>query len=123
VPRHLGEFVAARLVGGLAIGVASVLAPLYIAEISPRAIRGRLVSLNQMAIVTGILLAYFVSWLLLVRRAVVLAVDVASAAVPSAAFLAALLLVPESPRFLVVTGLATTPVSPVPRGRRHALTP
>ena len=36
VPRHLGEFVAARLVGGLAIGVASVLAPLYIAEISPR---------------------------------------------------------------------------------------
>jgi len=47
----------ARLAGGLAIGVASVLAPLYIAEISPRAIRGRLVAFNQMAIVTGILLA------------------------------------------------------------------
>src|SRR5512134_949311 len=64
VPRSLAEFVAARVVGGLAIGVASVLAPLYIAEISPRAIRGRLVSLNQMAIVSGILLAYFVNWAL-----------------------------------------------------------
>ena len=62
--------------GGLAIGVASVLAPLYIAEISPRAIRGRLVSLNQMAIVTGILLAYFVNWLLSFGGPLELAVDV-----------------------------------------------
>ena len=49
--------------------------PLYIAEISPRAIRGRLVSLNQMAIVSGILLAYFVNWALS-RRPVELALDV-----------------------------------------------
>jgi sugar porter (SP) family MFS transporter len=104
VPRNLGEFVAARLVGGLAIGVASVLAPLYIAEISPRAIRGRLVSLNQMAIVTGILLAYFVNWLFSFAGPSSWRWMFASAAVPSIAFLVALLFVPESPRFLVETG-------------------
>jgi len=104
VPRHLGEFVAARLAGGLAIGVASVVAPLYIAEISPRAIRGRLVSLNQMAIVTGILLAYFVNWLLSFAGPSSWRWMFASAVVPSAAFLLALLVVPESPRFLVETG-------------------
>ena len=76
VPRVLEEFVAARFVGGLAIGVASVLAPLYIAEISPREIRGRLVSLNQMAIVTGILLAYFTSWSLSFLGSLELALDV-----------------------------------------------
>jgi sugar porter (SP) family MFS transporter len=104
VPRHLGEFVAARLVGGLAIGVASVVAPLYIAEISPRTIRGRLVSLNQMAIVTGILLAYFVNWLLSFAGPSSWRWMFASAAVPSAAFLVALLFVPESPRILVEAG-------------------
>lgn len=104
VPRSLGEFVAARLAGGLAIGVASVLAPLYIAEISPRAIRGRLVSLNQMAIVTGILLAYFVNWLLSFAGPSSWRWMFASAAIPSAVFFLALLFVPESPRFLVETG-------------------
>jgi sugar porter (SP) family MFS transporter len=104
VPRHLGEFVAARLAGGLAIGVASVLAPLYIAEIAPRAIRGRLVALNQMAIVTGILLAYFVSWLLSFAGPSSWRWMFASGAVPSAVFFFALLVVPESPRFLVETG-------------------
>jgi MFS transporter, SP family, arabinose:H+ symporter len=104
VPRSLHEFVAARVVGGLAIGVASVLAPLYIAEISPRAIRGRLVSLNQMAIVTGILLAYFVNWLLSFAGPSSWRWMFASAAIPSVAFLVALLFVPESPRFLVEAG-------------------
>jgi sugar porter (SP) family MFS transporter len=104
VPRDLLEFVAARLAGGLAIGVASVLAPLYIAEISPRAIRGRLVSLNQMAIVTGILLAYFVNWLLSFAGPSSWRWMFASAAVPSVAFFVALLFVPESPRFLVEKG-------------------
>lgn len=104
LPRNLGEFVAARLVGGLAIGVASVLAPLYIAEISPRAIRGRLVSLNQMAIVTGILLAYFVNWLLSFAGPSSWRWMFASAAIPSVAFFVALLFVPESPRFLVEKG-------------------
>jgi sugar porter (SP) family MFS transporter len=104
VPRSLAEFVAARVVGGLAIGVASVLAPLYIAEISPRAIRGRLVSLNQMAIVSGILLAYFVNWALAHGGTSSWRWMFASAAVPSVAFFVALLFVPESPRFLVEKG-------------------
>jgi sugar porter (SP) family MFS transporter len=104
VPRSLAEFVAARVAGGLAIGVASVLAPLYIAEISPRAIRGRLVSLNQMAIVSGILLAYFVNWALSFQGPSSWRLMFAAAAVPSLAFLVALLFVPESPRFLVEKG-------------------
>src|SRR6202048_2878798 len=55
-------FSIARLVGGLAIGLASVLTPVYIAEISPPKNRGTLVSMNQLAIVIGILAAYLVSW-------------------------------------------------------------
>lgn len=104
VPRTLGEFVAARFVGGLAIGVASVLAPLYIAEMAPKAIRGRLVALNQLAIVTGILLAYFVNWALSHGGTTSWRWMFASAAVPSVAFFVALLFVPESPRFLVEKG-------------------
>ncbi len=56
LPRNLIEFVIARFAGGVAIGMASTLSPLYIAEISPARSRGLLVSLNQLAIVTGILL-------------------------------------------------------------------
>lgn len=104
VPRGLDELVVARFIGGLAIGVASVLAPLYIAEISPRQIRGRLVSLNQMAIVTGILLAYFTSWSLSFLGASSWRWMFGSAVVPSLGFFIALLFVPESPRFLVEKG-------------------
>ena len=104
VPRTLEEFVAARFVGGLAIGVASVLAPLYIAEISPREIRGRLVSLNQMAIVTGILIAYFTNWSLSFLGPSSWRWMFGSAIVPSLGFFIALLFVPESPRFLVEKG-------------------
>jgi sugar porter (SP) family MFS transporter len=107
LPRGLGEFAAARFIGGLAIGVASVLAPLYIAEISPRQIRGRLVSLNQMAIVTGILLAYFTSWSLSFLGTSSWRWMFGSAVVPSLGFFIALLFVPESPRFLVETGRET----------------
>jgi len=64
LPRNLNEFAVARLVGGVAIGIASTLSPLYIAEISPAQKRGLLVSLNQLAIVTGILLSYSVNYLL-----------------------------------------------------------
>jgi len=54
-------FVAWRIVGGVAIGLASNLSPMYIAEIAPAAIRGKLVSLNQLNIVIGIVLAQFVN--------------------------------------------------------------
>ena len=69
LPRDLTQFVIARLVGGLAIGLASTLSPLYIAEISPPRIRGLLVSVNQLAIVIGILLSYCVNYALTGARA------------------------------------------------------
>src|SRR6185437_2797002 len=56
------SFIIWRILGGTAIGLSSNISPLYIAEISPAAIRGRLVSLNQFAIVIGILLAQVVNW-------------------------------------------------------------
>lgn len=104
VPRTLTEFVTARVIGGLAIGAASVLAPLYIAEVSPARDRGRLVSLNQMAIVTGILLAYLVNWLLSFTGPSSWRWMFAVAAIPSVAFLVGLFFVPESPRWLVEMG-------------------
>jgi sugar porter (SP) family MFS transporter len=98
---NLTEFVLARLLGGLAIGLASTLSPLYIAEISPARIRGLLVSVNQLAIVTGILLSYSVNYGLTGVGPSNWRWMFASAAVPSAFFLLALLSVPESPRWLV----------------------
>jgi SP family arabinose:H+ symporter-like MFS transporter len=100
LPRNLSEFIAARLLGGLAIGAASLLAPLYIAEVAPPRIRGRLVGLNQMTIVTGILIAYLVNWSLSFLGADAWRWMFAVAAVPSVAFLIALFFVPESPRWL-----------------------
>lgn len=104
LPRNLAEFAAARFAGGLAIGMASLLAPLYIAEVSPARIRGRLVSLNQMAIVSGILLAYLVNWLLSYGGPESWRWMFASAAIPSLAFFVALFFVPESPRWLTEAG-------------------
>ncbi len=101
LPRTLLEFTVARFIAGTAIGVASVLAPLYIAEVSPAAIRGRLVTLNQMAIVTGILLSYFVSWLLSGLGPASWRWMFASAGIPSGILFVSLLFIPESPRWLV----------------------
>ncbi|TPG66363.1 sugar porter family MFS transporter [Hymenobacter nivis] len=106
VPRTLAEFVAARLAGGLAIGVASLLVPLYLAEIAPARIRGRLVTLNQLAIVSGILLAYLTSYYLAGGGPGAWRWMFAAAAVPSLLFLLALVLVPESPRWLLGRGRA-----------------
>ena len=107
-------FMASRLVGGLAIGGASVLAPMYIAEVAPPQLRGRLASLQQLAIVLGLFCA-FLSNDILARLAGGAAATFwlgAPAwrwmfwmeAVPSLAFLAGVLLIPESPRFLVAHG-------------------
>src|SRR6266699_3984750 len=104
-------FIASRLAGGLAIGAASVLAPMYIAEVAPAHIRGRLASLQQMAIVLG-LFGAFLSNDVLVRLAggarATLWLGAPAwrwmfwmEAVPSIAFLAGVLMIPESPRFLV----------------------
>jgi len=97
-------FSVARLLGGLAIGLASVLTPVYIAEISPPKNRGTLVSLNQFAIVIGILAAYLVNWRLSRLGESSWRWMLAVAAVPSIVFLAGLLAIPESPRWLISKG-------------------
>jgi len=104
LPRDLIEFAAARLVGGVAIGIASTLSPLYIAEISPAQKRGLLVSLNQLAIVSGILLSYSVNYRLTGAGPANWRWMFASAALPSIAFLLTLLFIPESPRWLMQKG-------------------
>jgi SP family arabinose:H+ symporter-like MFS transporter len=97
-------FSMARLMGGLAIGLASVLTPVYIAEISPSKNRGTLVSLNQLAIVIGILAAYLVNWQLSRTGENSWRWMLAVAALPSSAFFLGLLCIPESPRWLISRG-------------------
>jgi MFS transporter, SP family, arabinose:H+ symporter len=106
--RTATDLVLARLIGGLGIGIASLVSPLYIAEISPPHIRGRLVALQQLAIVLGILGAFFSNSLILHAS---LTEDAkwrwmfAIGAFPAAVFLVLILPVPESPRWLAKQGL------------------
>jgi sugar porter (SP) family MFS transporter len=97
--RSVVEFNVYRVVGGFGVGVASVISPMYLAEISPPSIRGRLVTLNQLAIVIGALasnvVAYYFSFSGNWRGMF------AAQLVPVALFLLGLLFVPESPRWLV----------------------
>lgn len=97
-------FVIARALGGLAVGAVSVVAPLYVAEVAPAHLRGRLGALYQMAIVTGILLSYLVNYLLQGIGEDAWRVMFYSGALPALAYLALVLLVPETPRFLVQRG-------------------
>jgi sugar porter (SP) family MFS transporter len=112
-------FVAWRMLGGTAIGLASNLSPMYIAEVAPARMRGRLVSLNQLTIVIGILLAQFLNWWL-VHGLPAGADDAfiraswygqagwrwmfALTAVPALLFFLGTLFVPESPRWLAKNG-------------------
>lgn len=111
------SFIVWRTIGGIAIGLSSNVSPLYIAEISPAAIRGRLVSLNQFAIVIGILLAQIVNWLIARPVPAGVASDVLlgtwnvqygwrwmfmAVVVPAVVFTASSLFLPESPRWLVM---------------------
>jgi sugar porter (SP) family MFS transporter len=104
LPDTLSQFIAARLIAGVAIGVASVLAPMYVAEASPPNTRGRLVSLNQVAITAGILCAFVTSWMLSGAGRSSWRLMFAVAALPSAIFFLSLLFVPESPRWLIQAG-------------------
>ncbi len=100
IPRGLLELAIARFTAGIAIGLASVLAPMYIAEVAPPDIRGRLVSVNQLAIVSGILLSYYVNWQLAGLGVGNWRWMFAAAAIPSIALWLGLLAIPESPRWL-----------------------
>lgn len=94
-----------RFLGGLAIGAASVMAPMYIAEIAPGRLRGRLVAVAQFNIVVGILVAFFSNYLLVNTGADNWRWMFGVMAIPSALFFVLLFLVPESPRWLVKKSL------------------
>jgi MFS transporter, SP family, arabinose:H+ symporter len=97
-------FVAARICGGLAVGAAILTAPVYIAEIAPARSRGSLVSLNQLMIVIGISVSFFSNYFLLSKGANSWRWMLGVQAVPAALYFALLILVPESPRWLLSKG-------------------
>ena len=109
-PAALTPFILYRILGGIGVGIASMLSPLYIAEIAPPAQRGRLVTYQQVAIVSGMTLVYFINWFIASQGddAWVLSTGwrymLLSGAVPAGLFLVLLLLVPETPRWLVMKG-------------------
>jgi MFS transporter, SP family, xylose:H+ symportor len=109
-PKALTPFICYRILCGVGVGIASMLSPLYIAEIAPSQIRGRLVSFNQLAIVLGMLLVYFVNWTIASQgddawiRTTGWRLMLASEAIPALLFLVLLLLVPDTPRWLVMRG-------------------
>ncbi len=101
-----GSLVAFRFIGGLGIGGSSVLGPMYIAEIAPARLRGRLVGFFQFNVVFGILLAYFSNYLIGLRGLGLSEWrwELGVTAIPAAAFLLLLLGIPRSPRWLVKQG-------------------
>jgi len=102
------NFIVYRIIGGIGVGLASMLSPMYIAEISPAGIRGKLVSWNQFAIIFGMLVVYFVNysiarngddnWIHQVGWRWMFASEV----IPASLFLILLFFVPETPRFLAL---------------------
>src|SRR5580692_858198 len=112
-------FVAWRMLGGVAIGLASNLSPMYIAEVAPAQMRGRLVSINQLIVVIGILLAQYINWFL-VRNLPQGASDefirqswfgqqgwrwmFGLTAAPAVLFFIGMMFAPESPRWLAKNG-------------------
>jgi len=110
LPNSLTPFVAARFIGGLGVGAASMLSPLYISEIAPAKLRGMLVSLYQLAIVLGINFVYFVNLKIANVGTETWNIDMGwrymlgSEIIPAFLFFILLFLVPESPRWLTLNG-------------------
>jgi SP family xylose:H+ symportor-like MFS transporter len=107
-PGYMANFVIYRILGGIGVGLASMLSPMYIAEIAPPKVRGNLVAWNQFAIIFGMLVIYFGisktgsgdAWLNTIGWRYMFL----SGTIPAALFLLLLLLVPETPRFLMMKG-------------------
>ncbi|OJJ16632.1 D-xylose transporter XylE [marine bacterium AO1-C] len=109
-PANFTQFILFRIVGGIGVGLASMLSPMYIAEIAPAHKRGQLVSYNQFAIVFGMLLVYFVNYFIALQGNTTWNIATGwrwmflSEAIPAGLFLLMLLLVPASPRWLMMKG-------------------
>jgi SP family xylose:H+ symportor-like MFS transporter len=110
-PGYMANFVVYRILGGIGVGLASMLSPMYIAEIAPPKVRGSLVGWNQFAIIFGMLVIYFVNfgisktgsgdaWL----NSIGWRYMFLSGAIPAVLFLILLFLVPETPRYLMLKG-------------------
>ena len=110
-PGYMANFVFYRILGGIGVGLASMLSPMYIAEIAPARVRGHLVSWNQFAIIFGMLIIYFVNygisragsgdvWL----NSIGWRYMFLSGALPALLFLLLLFFVPETPRYLMLKG-------------------
>lgn len=103
-------FIVYRIIGGIGVGLASMLSPLYIAEIAPAASRGKLVSMNQFAIIFGMLVVYFVNYFIALQGDETWLNQTgwrwmfASEVIPAGLFLLFLLFVPDTPRSLVMKG-------------------
>lgn len=104
------HFVAYRILGGIGVGIASMVSPMYIAEIAPPEKRGSLVGLNQFAIIFGMLVVYFVNYFIAKQGDTQWLHETgwrwmfASLAIPSAIFFLLLFIAPETPRWLVMKG-------------------
>lgn len=113
-----GEFILYRIIGGLAVGAASVMAPAYISEVSLASFRGRMITVQQIAIISGLTAAFLSNYVL--AKVAGRSTDILWAEfeawrwmfwielVPAFIFFLTLLMIPESPRFLVVKGRQDT---------------
>lgn len=106
--QNVTSFIIYRIIGGIGVGMASMLSPMYIAEIAPPKIRGQLVSLNQFAIIFGMLVIYFVNYFIAGHgdenwlHTVGWRWMFASETIPAGLFMFLLFFVPETPRYLVL---------------------
>jgi len=109
-PSAIWAFNFYRMLGGIAVGVASVIAPMYVGEFAPSAVRGQLGAYQQIAITGGMTIAYFVSWGIALQGDDVWVLETGwrwmmlSLTIPALAFFYLSFSVPESPRWLVKTG-------------------
>ncbi|MCW3787777.1 D-xylose transporter XylE [Plebeiibacterium sediminum] len=99
-----------RIIGGIGVGLASAISPMYISEIAPAHLRGRLISFNQFAIIFGMLVVYFVNWSIAKGKDIEWINSIGwrymfmSEAIPAGLFGVLLLFVPETPRYLAMQG-------------------